>query len=94
MPIVTLLWLVHFRVALFVLVLGRCRRTFVGQTEALLSYVPAQHAGDANRPATGTGDLWIERLDELLELFPGRSLVNTGEESCAARGLLLAGLQG
>ena len=68
----------------------------VGQTGALLGYVHAQHAGDADRPATGTGtgELRVEMLDKLLKLLPGRSLVGASQESSAACRFLLVGLHG
>ena len=70
------------------------RFSTVEQTKALLGYVYAQRASNAGRSATGTGDLRVERLDQLLELGPGRSLVDASQESCAAGEFFSVGLHG
>jgi hypothetical protein len=37
--------------------------------------------GNADRSATGTRDLRIERLNQLVKLFPRRGLVDTGKKT-------------
>ncbi len=62
---------------------------FIGQTEALLGHVHAQHSGQANWRTTWAGNLRVVRLDQLVQLAPRRGHIDLGEEAVAARQLLL-----
>ena len=70
-------------------VVDRVFDAFVKQAKALLSYIHAQHARQSIRWPTGAFDLWIERLDQFVQLAPRRHAVDLGQEAVAPRQLFL-----
>lgn len=65
---------------------------FVRQTEALLGHIHTQHSCQPNRWTASAFNLWIERLDQLVQLAPRCHVICLSWKTVAPRELFLGGV--
>jgi len=73
-------------------VVDRIFDAFVRQTKALLGHIHPQHSCQPDRWAASAFDIWIERLDQFVQLAPRRYVINLSEKTVAPRELFLGGV--